>query len=139
MVEILTGLDSLRATGAYAIMKRKFSLESNVHSKATNIAKRYSELNGNIIAIVQQISQVAIIIFGFHLYKDQVITMGAIIGTVILSGRAIAPLAKMGQTLGRANAALTARKNLIEFLLIIDKLLKIIIFLILILLYLIKI
>jgi ATP-binding cassette, subfamily C, bacterial LapB len=116
LVEILTGLDSLRATGAYAIMKRKFSLESNVHSKATNIAKRYSELNGNIIAIVQQISQVAIIIFGFHLYKDQVITMGAIIGTVILSGRAIAPLAKMGQTLGRANAALTARKNLIEFL-----------------------
>jgi ATP-binding cassette subfamily C protein LapB len=42
--------------------------------------------------------------------------MGAIIATVILSGRAIAPLAKVGQTLGRANTALQARQNLMSFL-----------------------
>ena len=46
----------------------------------------------------------------------KVITMGAIIATVILSGRALGPLAKVGQTLGRANAAYVARGNLKRFL-----------------------
>ena len=41
--------------------------------------------------------------------------MGAIIATMILSGKTLAPLAKMAQTLGRANSAYVARKNLIEF------------------------
>jgi ATP-binding cassette subfamily C protein LapB len=42
--------------------------------------------------------------------------MGAIIATVILSGRALGPLAKLGQTLGRANTAYVAYSNLKVFL-----------------------
>ena len=42
---------------------------------------------------VQQLAQVAIIVYGFHLFVQQQITMGAIIATVILSGKAMAPLA----------------------------------------------
>ena len=79
-------------------------------------AKSYAQINENIINVIQQGSQVAVIVYGFHLFVSQTITMGAIIATVILSGRAIAPLAKVGQTLGRANTALQARKNLISFL-----------------------
>ena len=41
--------------------------------------------------------------------------MGAIIATMILSGKTLGPLAKMAQTLGRANSAFVARNNLIEF------------------------
>ena len=56
-----------------------------------------------------------IIVYGFHLFVEQRISMGAIIATMILSGKTLAPLAKMAQTLGRANSAYVARKNLIEF------------------------
>ena len=41
--------------------------------------------------------------------------MGAIIATLILSGKTLGPLAKMAQTLGRANSAYVARNNLVEF------------------------
>ena len=116
LVEILGGLEALRANGAFSFMKRKFLTQSNFYAKATHQAKGYAQINGNIITIVQQIAQVAIIIYGFHLFVDQVITMGAIIATVILSGRALGPLAKVGQTLGRANAAYVARENLKRFL-----------------------
>ena len=95
-----------RVNGAFALMKRKFLTQSNFYAKASHQAKSYAQINGNTITIIQQISQVAIIVYGFHLFADQVITMGAIIATVILSGRALGPLAKVGQTLGRANAAL---------------------------------
>ena len=116
LVEILGGLEALRANGAFAFMKRKFLTQSNFYAKATHQAKGFAQINGNIITIVQQIAQVAIIVYGFHLFVDQVITMGAIIATVILSGRALGPLAKVGQTLGRANAAYVARGNLKRFL-----------------------
>ena len=58
----------------------------------------------------------AIIVYGFHLFIEQKITMGAIIATVILSGKAMAPLSRLGQTLSRMGAALVARKNIINFL-----------------------
>jgi ATP-binding cassette subfamily C protein LapB len=116
LVEILGGLEPLRANGAFAYMKRKFQTQSNFYARAASQAKSYSEINGNIIQIVQQVAQVAIIVYGFHLFSDQVITMGSIIAVVILSGRALGPLAKVGQTLGRANAAFVARRNLKRFL-----------------------
>ena len=116
LVEILGGLEALRANGAFALMKRKFLTQSNFYAKATHQAKSYAQINGNAITIVQQVSQVAVIVYGFHLFVEQVITMGAIIATVILSGRALGPLAKVGQTLGRANAAYVARGNLKRFL-----------------------
>ena len=116
LVEVLGGLDALRVNGAFALMKRKFLTQSNFYAKASHQAKTYAQINGNTITIIQQISQVAIIVYGFHLFADQVITMGAIIATVILSGRALGPLAKVGQTLGRANAAYVARGNLKRFL-----------------------
>ena len=116
LVEILGGLEPLRANGAFGYMKRKFQTQSNFYAKANGQAKSYSEINSNIIQIVQQVAQVAIIVYGFHLFSDQVITMGSIIAVVILSGRALGPLAKVGQTLGRANAAFVARGNLKRFL-----------------------
>lgn len=116
LVEVLGGLEALRANGAFSLMKRKFLTQSNFYAKATHQAKNYAQINGNTITIVQQLSQVAVIVYGFHLFVEQVITMGAIIATVILSGRALGPLAKVGQTLGRANAAYVARGNLKRFL-----------------------
>ena len=116
LVEVLGGLDALRVNGAFALMKRKFLTQSNFHAKASNQAKSYAQINGNNIIIIQQVAQVAIVVYGFHLFADQVITMGAIIAAVILSGKALGPLAKLGQTLGRANAAHVARGNLKRFL-----------------------
>ena len=52
----------------------------------------------------------------FTLFVAQEITMGAIIATVILSGRSLAPLSKIAQTLSRANSSLSAYKNLKSFL-----------------------
>ena len=116
LVEILSGLSELRVNGAFSIMRRKFLTKSDEYTKASQKAKSYAQVNETIINVIQQGSQVAVIVYGFHLFVSQDITLGAIIATVILSGRAIAPLAKVGQTLGRLNTALHARKNLIDFL-----------------------
>ena len=118
LVEILMGLKELQVSGAFNLMRKKFQDKSHEYVKASQSSKSLSQINENIIYAIQQLSQVAVIVYGFHLFINQDITMGAIIAAVILSGRTLAPLAKVGQTLGRANSALVARRNLKEFFLI---------------------
>ena len=115
LVEILSGLDALRVNGAYSLIKRKYSAQADDYSKVTNSAKRFNQITTNYVSIIQQLAQIAIIVYGFHLFVDQRISMGAIIATMILSGKTLGPLAKMAQTLGRANSAYVARNNLVEF------------------------
>ena len=86
LVEILSGLSELRVNGAFSIMRRKFLTKSDEYTKASQKAKSYAQVNENIINVIQQGSQVAVIVYGFHLFVSQDITMGAIIATVILSG-----------------------------------------------------
>jgi ATP-binding cassette subfamily C protein LapB len=116
LMEILGGLAPLRASGAFAIMKRKFMQTTSDNMVAVNRSKNVSGFNAGFMQAVQQIAQVAIIVYGFHLFIEQKITMGAIIATVILSGKAMAPLSRLGQTLSRMGAALVARKNITNFL-----------------------
>ena len=115
LVEILSGLDALRVNGAYSLLKRKFTVQADDYSKITNRAKRFNQITTNYVGIIQQLAQIAIIVYGFHLFVEQKISMGAIIATMILSGKTLGPLAKMAQTLGRANSAIVARNNLVEF------------------------
>lgn len=116
LVELLSGLDVLRVNGAFSELRKRFVRESRSYSKAAARAKNLGQISGNIVYVVQQFSQVGVIVYGFHLFIEQEITMGAIIATMILSGKTLAPLAKLAQTLSKLNAALIARRNLQAFL-----------------------
>lgn len=116
LLEIFSGLDEIRVNGGYSIMKRRFLIQSENQSQLSERSKKISEFNGNLIAITQQLAQVAIIVYGYHLFVSNQITMGAIIASVILSGKTLQPLAKIAQTLSKTNGAITAYKNVKEFL-----------------------
>ena len=116
LVELLSGLDVLRVNGAFSELRKRFVRESRNYSKASARAKNLGQVSGNIVYVVQQFSQVGVIVYGFHLFVNQDITMGAIIATMILSGKTLAPLAKLAQTLSKMNSALIARGNLKTFL-----------------------
>lgn len=116
LVEVLSGLDALRVTGAFALMKQRFLMQANQQRLVTGKSRDFSQHIGTVISVVQQAVQVATIVLGFHLFTTGEITMGAIIAAVILSGRAMGPLARVGQTMGRANMALSAYRSLTDFL-----------------------
>ena len=78
-MEILIGLDALRVNGAYALLRRKFNAQADNFSLAANRAKKLSQVSGNYVNVIQQLAQIAIIVFGFHLFVNQQISMGAII------------------------------------------------------------
>jgi ATP-binding cassette subfamily C protein LapB len=115
LIEVLNGLDVIRANGAYSVMKRRFLSQAITFNTFSARSKRLSGLTSGILTVAQQLSQVAIIVMGYHLFVKQEITMGAIIAAVILLGRTLAPLSKISQTLTRTTSAFSAYKNLKEF------------------------
>ena len=118
-MDVLGGIEAIKVNGAFKYLQKRFLKINNYYYAQSQRAKVLSQSNEHIIYAVQQFSQVSIIIVGFHLYISQQISMGAIIACVILSSRAIAPTAKFGITLTQLNIALSARKNIIKFLLLV--------------------
>ena len=116
LVEILSGLDHLRVSGAYGILKRRFLIQSSQQTEALAGAKRSSSIVANVVGVMQQVFQVGLIVMGFHLFVTDQITMGGIIAAVILFGRVMGPLSRLGQTLGRTNQALASYRIVRDFL-----------------------
>ncbi|MCF2871867.1 ATP-binding cassette domain-containing protein [Octadecabacter sp. G9-8] len=116
LVEMLSGLDYLRVTGAFGIFKRRFLTQAASQTEAQLKARNSSAIVGNVVNVLQQLFQVAVIVLGFHLFVTDQVTMGGIIAAVILFGRVMTPLSRLGQTLGRANQAFASYKVVRDFL-----------------------
>ena len=65
---------------------------------------------GNITQAVQQLVTVALVVAGAYAFAEGHVSTGAIIGTVMLAGRAVAPLGQIAITLARFRQAMLSLK-----------------------------
>ena len=112
LVETLTGLETIKATGSTGLMKKRFIEATSSQSDLGLRSRMFSAFAINGAVSVQQFAQIAIIFYGVFLIRDGVISMGALIAVVILSGRTLAPLGALAQSLTRANSARSAYKSI---------------------------
>ena len=112
LVETLTGLETVNATGSGKLMRKRYEDALNNQADGGNKIRALSAFIINFAASVQQYAQVGAIFFGVYLIVEGQITQGALIGAVILGGRTMGPLSQLANTLSRVNGALTAYKNL---------------------------
>lgn len=112
LVETLSGLETIKAVGAAGQMRARW--EEAVERQADHgvRSRAISQFALNITAFVQQGAQVMIVFYGVFLIMDGQVSMGALIGSVMLTGRCLAPLAQLVQTLTRLNQARTSFKSL---------------------------
>jgi ATP-binding cassette subfamily C protein LapB len=112
LVETLSGLETIKAVGAARQMRARW--EEAVERQADHgvRSRAISQFALNITAFVQQGAQVMIVFYGVFLIMDGQVSMGALIGSVMLTGRCLAPLAQLVQTLTRLNQARTSFKSL---------------------------
>ena len=112
LVETLNGLETVQATGSGRLMRKRYEDASAAQFELGLKTRVLSQFAINSAASVQQFAQIAIIFYGVFLIRDGVITMGALIAAVILSGRTLAPLSQLASALSRANNAKQAYKSL---------------------------
>jgi ATP-binding cassette, subfamily C, bacterial LapB len=108
LVETLSGLESIKSAGAYSAMQSRWSDALAGQSELARRGRGIQQFAMNATMSTQQLAQVAIVVYGVFLVGDGVISMGAMIASVILTGRALAPLAQLAQTMTRINQARTS-------------------------------
>lgn len=111
LIETLTNIERLKTTAAEGEMQRRWELLLGQITQSSLRARFLSALAIHFAVFVQQMTVVAIVIFGVYLISAGELTMGALIASTILAGRALAPLAPIANLLTRyhqSRAALSA-------------------------------
>lgn len=121
VVEAIEGIETLKANNATNWAQQRWDQYT---AKTAHIQTKIKDLNNfvvNFAVAMQQLNTVFLVLLGTYLIHSTVegdrITMGALIASVILSGRALAPLAQIAGLANRfqqARVALAGVNGIIE-------------------------
>ncbi|MDC9725861.1 MAG: type I secretion system permease/ATPase [Gammaproteobacteria bacterium] len=117
LIETLTGLETIKSIGAESPIQRKWEQTIGFISKYSQRSRILSSTAINFTAFLQQMASVSIVVFGVYKISEGDITMGALIASTILTGRALAPLGQVAGILTRyhqSKAALSSLNHLMS-------------------------
>ncbi len=95
LIETIEGLESLKAVRGEGVMQKRWEDFSALAAASSMKSKSLSSLTSTFVTFVQQVTTVIIVVWGVYLIHAGTLSMGAMIGTVILSGRTLSPLASV--------------------------------------------
>lgn len=117
LVETLTALETIKTISAEGELQGRWEKATLYLAQVGSRLKLLSSLTMNFSAFVQQLMTVSIVVLGVYLIREQWLSMGGLIATTMLAGRALAP---MGQVAGlmtqysNAKSSLTSLEGLMQ-------------------------
>ncbi len=112
LVETISTLETVKSLSAERQLLRRWQELAKKASHTSEQIKQLSSGAANATQFVQQLVTVGIVLGGAYLFAEGKITTGAIIATVMLSGRTVAPLSQIAMTLARLRQALLSLRIL---------------------------
>ncbi len=112
LVEAVDGLEDLKAAGAQGRFLRHYEASTAAAAAAALRTRKISAWTMNISAVSQQLITMLMLVIGVFLIADKTLTAGALIGAVMFSSRAIAPLSSVVQLATRYQGARAAMRAL---------------------------
>ena len=112
LFETISGLETIKAQAAESYVQRKWEELTDKASRTSIKSRRISSYAMNTAMFVQQVAIIAVMIAGVYMIAEAQITMGALVATVILTGRAMAPLGQIAALLNRFNQSREALRQL---------------------------
>lgn len=112
LFETFSGLETIKAQAAEGHTQRRWEELCEKSSRTAVKSRRISSFALNFAVLIQQIIGVAVVIAGVYMIAAGHLTMGGLIAAVILSGRAMAPLAQVAGLLTRMNQSREALAQL---------------------------
>lgn len=111
LVETLAGLETLKAAGAQGRMRGRWETATRFAGEAAARSRFLSGLAVNGAHFVQQAATIVVVGFGVLQIADGAMSAGALIACIILTSRAMAPLAQIANLLTRLHQALQAYRT----------------------------
>ncbi|MAM34506.1 MAG: type I secretion system permease/ATPase [Micavibrio sp.] len=116
LFETITGLEAIKTQAAEGHTQRKWEELTEKASKTSVKSRKVAAFALNYSVFIQQVASIGIVVAGVYLISNAVISMGALIACVILSGRAMAPLAQVAGLMTRFNQSWQSYKQLEELM-----------------------
>jgi ATP-binding cassette subfamily C protein LapB len=116
-VETVEGLETLKAHNAYRFAQQRWQWYTEAVAAASMRSRTLSALVVNFTSTVGQLVTIVTVFWGVYLIHAGQLTLGGLIGVVILAGRAIAPLAQIASLsvrLQQARSAFDALQALVD-------------------------
>jgi ATP-binding cassette subfamily C protein LapB len=117
LVESLTGLETIKAHGAESQMQVKWEKATAFLARVSGKSRLLSSSTTYGTASIQQVVNVAVVVAGVYLIHEGRLSMGGLIASTMLAGRAMGPL---GQVVGlllqfqNAKTSLAALENVVN-------------------------
>lgn len=116
LIETVAGIETLKIYGAESQYQYVWEELVGNYAKWNVELRKYATSVGNFTALVQQLNTVLIIAMGVYLISAGSISMGGLIASVMLSGRALAPFSQVASLTTRFNQAESALNTLNEIM-----------------------
>jgi ATP-binding cassette subfamily C protein LapB len=114
LVEALVEAETVRALGVEGRLQGQLERSMAEGSRWSTEARQWALSATNLATLMQQLVSVGVVVFGVYLIADGMMSLGALIAGVMLSSRAVVPLAQMAALLSRLFQASTALRALDE-------------------------
>ncbi len=112
LVEALESAETIKALRVESQMQAKYERAAALTSRTAMKSRTITALVSNFTNFMQSMGTVVIVVWGVYLIGDGKLTMGALIGAVLLSSRAIAPAASITALAVRYQQARMALRSL---------------------------
>jgi ATP-binding cassette subfamily C protein LapB len=116
LFETIGGLETVKVQAAEGNIQRRWEELSDKSSRTSVKTRRVNSFALNFATFVQQLVSVFVVVVGVFLIKEAELSMGALIACVILSGRAMAPLAQIAGLLTRMHQSNESLRQLNELM-----------------------
>lgn len=112
LVESLSGLETVRATGAEARMQTAWERSVAATARSGEDVHFWSSLSLTSANMAQQITSLSLLVVGVFLILDGKLTVGALVAANMLAGRILAPIAGIASVITRGTQTLASLKSI---------------------------
>jgi ATP-binding cassette subfamily C protein LapB len=112
LIESLSALESIKANGAEGVVQNTWQQMLGHTSNWQLKTKMITNSVTNFSSFIMQMSSVAVLVLGVYRVSDGLISMGGIIAAVMLTGRAVGPMAKVAALMTRYTQTVTSLRQL---------------------------
>lgn len=112
LIESLTAAETIKSLGAESPTQRKWEKAVGFIARTGLRSRLLSASVVNLAVFMQQLTMVAIVVYGVYLIGEGDISMGGLIAAVMLTGRAMAPMAQVANLATQYHQTKTALESL---------------------------
>ena len=116
LLETLQNIETVKSISGSEKLRKRWLKAVDEQAEVNVKTKFYNQIATSFSSTALMFNQILIVSYGVILIGDGSMSMGGLIGAMIISGRAMAPVGQIAQVLGRLNISLECYKRVDKFM-----------------------